>query len=127
MLLIVNCGKEQDIVPNVNVDIYISLSDPNFIDLNPVGGWVYITGGSRGIIVYKKSTTEFMAYDRHCTYLPSNSCARVEVDKSQIMAVDSCCGSKFLLTDGSVIGPPATIPLKSFSTTFDGNTVHIYN
>ena len=127
VILLANCRKDQDVIPYVAVDISFSVSDPNFFDLNSVGGWVYIIGGSRGIIVYKKSSTEFMAYDRHCTYKPSTSCAKVDVDKSQITAVDSCCGSKFLLTDGSVVSSPATIPLKSYQTTFDGNVVHIFN
>ena len=126
ILVNLNCKKQQEVVPNVSVNIYLSASDPNFINLNAVGGSAYITGGARGIIVYRKSSTEFMAYDRNCTYMPTNPCARVDIDKSTIMATDSCCGSKFLLTDGTVAKGPATIPLKSYRTDFDGNVLHIY-
>ena len=127
LLISINCRKQQDIVPNITVDIYLNMADPNFININAIGGAINITGGSKGILVYRKSLTEFMAYDRNCTYQPSNSCARVQIDKSLIMAIDSCCGSKFLLTDGTVITGPAPIPLKTYRTTFDGNVVHIFN
>lgn len=123
-----SCKKDtRDVVPYVYVNIYIYTTDPEFVNLNAVGGWVYITGGSRGIVVYRNSIDEFMAYDRHCTYEPSNSCARIEVEQSNITAVDSCCGSKFILTDGSVINEPASIPLNQYQAKLEGNTLHIFN
>lgn len=123
-----SCKKDTiDVVPNVYVNIYIYTTDPEFVNLNAVGGWVYITGGSRGIVVYRNSIEEFMAYDRHCTYEPINSCARIEMEQSNITAVDSCCGSKFVITDGSVITGPASLPLKRYQAKLEGSTLHIFN
>ena len=125
---IISCKKDAgDVVPDVYVNIYIYTTDPEFVSINAVGGWVYITGGSRGIVVYRNSVEEFMAYDRHCTYEPSNSCARIEVEQSNITAVDSCCGSKFVLTDGSVASGPASLPLKQYQAKLEGTTLHIFN
>ena len=121
------CKKDGDAVPNVAVNLVLSTTDVEFNDLNAVGGWIYLIGGSRGIVVYRLSLDEFMAYDRHCTYTPSESCGTIEVDQSGIIAEDPCCGSKFILTDGSVAGDPAEIPLKRYQTSFDGNLLHIYN
>jgi nitrite reductase/ring-hydroxylating ferredoxin subunit len=126
-MLFVSCKKDEDTIPNVSVNIVISTTDPSYNDLNAVGGWIYLTGGSRGIIIYRYSIDEFMAYDRHCTYEPTESCAVVEVDLSGIIAEDLCCGSQFLLTDGSVIDGPASVPLKFYQTTFDGNNLYVYN
>ncbi|HEY6160595.1 MAG TPA: hypothetical protein VI112_05210 [Bacteroidia bacterium] len=125
---LMSCHKESDPIPNVPVNIYVNTSDPNFVNLNAVGGWVYITGGNRGIIVYRKSQTEFMAIERTCAYKPSESNARVEVDTStNIFLQDPSCGSKFLITDGSLQNGPATGPLRHYNTAFDGVTIHIYN
>lgn len=122
------CRKDDDQIPNVPVDIYINITDPNFVPLNSVNGNVFITGGVKGIVVYRKSVTEFMAYDRCCSHKPSESCERVELDTSTtLFLLDKCCGSKFLITDGSVQNPPAIRPLKSYNTAFDGTTIHIYN
>lgn len=127
-ILIGSCKKNNDnSVPLTAVDIYIYANNPSFINLTVPGGWVYITGGVRGILVYRKSTSEFMAYDRNCTYRPSDACAVVSVDATNIIATDTCCHSKFSISDGSVLQAPAALPLKAYSTTFDGNVLHIYN
>lgn len=127
VLLVSACKKDDQGIPNVSVNIQIYTTDPSFVNLNAVGGWVYITGGSRGILVYRSSNTDFKAYDRHCPFEPENTCGRVEVDSSNIQVVDNCCGSKFLITDGSVTQGPASMPLKQYSTSFDGSVLHIYN
>lgn len=121
------CKKEDNGVPIVPVDIYIYTSNPSFINLNAVGGWVYVTGGVRGILVYRKSISEFMAFDRNCTYNSNDACAVVYVDSSNIIATDTCCHSQFSIYDGSVLQAPAGAPLKTYYTTFDGNVIHIYN
>jgi nitrite reductase/ring-hydroxylating ferredoxin subunit len=122
------CRREEEQIPNVPVNIYISTADPNFVALNAVGGWVYITGGNRGIVVYRTSQNEFMALERTCSYKPSEANARVEVDvNTNLFLQDLSCGSKFLITDGSVQNSPASYPLRHYNTTFDGVTVHIYN
>ena len=91
------------------------------------GGWTYINGGSRGIIIYRASNDVFKAYDRHCTFDSSNSCALVSVEVNNITGFDDCCGSKFILTDGSVTQGPANLPLKQYQTSFDGNELRIFN
>ena len=127
-LIFSNCRKdEENSIPIVAVDIYIYTADPSFINLNAVGGWVYITGGVRGILVYRKSVSEFMAYDRNCTYQSNDVCATVIVDNSNIIAEDTCCNSKFSMVDGSVIQAPAALPLKAYNNTFNGTVLHIYN
>ena len=122
------CKKDNNnSVPNTAVDIYLYTSNPSFVNLNPIGGWVYITGGVRGILIYRKSSSEFMAYDRNCTYQPNDACATIYVDATNIMATDTCCNSKFSMYDGSVLNGPAGLPLKQYHTAFDGNVLHIYN
>ena len=126
-VLFESCKKDESQIPEAHLDIYIHINDPAFINLNAVGGWVYVTGGVRGIVVYRKSISEFMAYDRACTYDPNNPSEYVKVDSSQVMVKDDHCGSKLLLSDGYVVNGPASLPLKSYQTSFDGNVVHIWN
>jgi nitrite reductase/ring-hydroxylating ferredoxin subunit len=114
-------------VPITPVNIYLYTTDPLFINLTAVGGWCYITGGARGILLYRKSTSEFMAYDRNCTYNSSDVCATVYVDATNIIATDTCCNSEFSIIDGNVLQAPAGLPLKTYTTSYDGNVLHIYN
>ena len=114
-------------IPYVPVNYQLVVSNPEFSPLLAVGGWVYIGGGSRGIIIYRFSPEEFRAYDRHCTFQIDENC-RVSVDNTDITAVDNeCCDSHFLLVDGAPIDGPANIGLHQYNTAFDGNTLSIFN
>jgi nitrite reductase/ring-hydroxylating ferredoxin subunit len=114
-------------IPLVEVNFAIQVNDPAYLNLQTVGGWEYISGGSRGIILFRASQDEFKAYDRHCTFQPSSTCAIVSVDANNITASDNCCGSTFILTDGSVTKPPANFPLKQYNTSFDGSIIYVSN
>ena len=103
LLMNSRCKKDNDSIPNVSVDLTIYLSQPSSVKLNAVGGWIYTDGGVRGIIVYRRSNDEFAAYERDCPFDPNAASARVEVDSSNIIAVDRNCGSKFNLLDNSII------------------------
>lgn len=128
VVLSTGCKKDRDVaVPIVPVQIEINLNLPEYNALQVVGGWAYITGGSEGLIVYRRGQNEFTALDRHCTYQPQNLC-RVTVDDSQVMARDTiCCQSAFLIMDGSVVQGPAALGLKRYNTTFNGTILRIFN
>ncbi len=122
------CKKEDSKVPYVDVNITINLDQPEYHDLRTTGGWLYLTGGSRGLIVYRLSSDEFKAYDRHCTYKPSEDCDPALVDSSDIKIVcRDCHGSQYSITDGTVIKGPANEPLREYSTSFDGTLLRITN
>lgn len=124
------CKDRDRAVPLVPVDIRINLDLPEYNALQAVGGWVYIIGGSEGIVVYRRGgggPDEFSALDRHCTYRPEDQC-RVTVDESGVIARDTtCCNSAFLLFDGSVTQGPAALGLKPYHTTFNGQILRIFN
>lgn len=127
VIIIQACHRQdQNSIPYVPVDIYIYASDPQFINLSVVSGWEYITGGSQGLIVYRRNADEFAAYDRHVPYHPEDNCV-AEVDSTQITISDPCSGSSWLLYDGNVTRGPASLPLHSYRTAFDGTVLHIYN
>jgi hypothetical protein len=52
-------------VPYVPFNQSIDLNLPSYYSLAGVGGYAYVVGGSRGIIVYRRSLDEFIAFDRH--------------------------------------------------------------
>jgi hypothetical protein len=120
------CQRQYPVnIPYVTFDYTINIFDPAFVNLQGVGGSVYIEGGSRGILIYRVSIEQFNAYERHCTHDTENPCGKVSFDNSGIILVDddcsgSGCGSKFNVIDGSVINGPAQYPLIQYNTSFDG-------
>ena len=126
----VQCKKDNDNtgIPFVDVNYTIRITDPEFIKLTTVGNWEYLTGGSKGIVVYRISTEEFAAFDRHCTFDPSEVCSQLDADVTGLRMNDfDCCGSEFSLVNGSILRGPATLPLKRYNTSFDGLTLIITN
>ena len=127
-VFLLNSCKEDENIPYVPVNISIDVYDALYGDINVVGGYMYITGGYKGIIIYRKSQEEFVAIERACPYKPLLDCERLAVDDSTLLFVkDDCCGSRFLITDGSIINGPATKPAKLYNNNFDGRYLYIYN
>lgn len=123
-----SCQKEAyPDIPNVYVNMYLDISSTLYVELATVGGYVYLTGGYRGILVYRASTEQFMAYERCCPYDADQNSAVITVDPSGLTMTDSTCMSTYLILDGSVVSGPATLPLKQYNTSFNGDDLHIFN
>ena len=129
----------------INFTIY-----PNTMEhqaLNVISGWEYLTSDpnsdSRGIIVYRMSETEFLAYDRippnfpdACTDSQGNT-TRLVVDFPFV--VDQCNNAYYNILNGQIIvAEPDMIPnfptegetvfpLIQYSTMYDGNKLTVTN
>jgi len=127
--VLLGCRKNNEQVPNVSVNEYINLSLPSYSNLNAVNNWIYYPAGVKGIIIFRKSTNEFVAYERACTYDPNTSGAVVIMQTNDIDAKDTICGSKFFIYDGSIVNGPASRPLQQYRCTYNisANQLHIYN
>ncbi|MCG8574556.1 MAG: hypothetical protein MI810_06705 [Flavobacteriales bacterium] len=126
--LLSSCKEEAYPIPEVPVNIAINLDLPSYIQLNNPGGYAYVNGGSRGIIVYR-NFDEFVALDRHSTYNSQDECAIVDVNpENQFELLDTCSGSVFSILNGTVISGPAKFALKRYNASWNGAyTVNIYN
>lgn len=128
VIICLSCNRDsQDNIPLVAVDLTIFLNDPEYINLANVTGWEYITGGSRGIIVYRSAVDQFVALERHSPYEPQNGCS-VDVDPTNFLINDPCSDAVFLLIDGSVVSGSNVQPLKQYQTYYDGvDILRIFN
>jgi hypothetical protein len=112
-------------VPFVPVDITLFVNEPLNFSIQTIGGWRYIDGGNNGIIVYRKSQQDFTAIERTSTQLPNDPKARVYVQNDNFTCKDTVSKSTWQIVDGAVMQGPATLPLKLYNTTFDGNALRI--
>jgi nitrite reductase/ring-hydroxylating ferredoxin subunit len=121
-----SCGDETNQIPNVPVNFSIQASE-----LGGVGSAIYTQDiyGVRGIIIYHKNNNEYLAYERTCTFRPTNDCSVVKLNDelNPSFMLDSCCKSSFLLDDGTPFSGPALLPLKQYSTSYDGTYIYITN
>jgi nitrite reductase/ring-hydroxylating ferredoxin subunit len=138
---LISCKKNKnDVIPDVTVNFYIDLSDPEFFNLNAIGNadtvssatnnlGLYAAGyDDNGIIVYRATLDEFYAYDRTCPhdYVLNGSSVKVNVDFT--IAVCPRCSTNYALSAfGTPISGPGKYPLKNYKTYFDGQSVHVWN
>lgn len=115
-----------DPIPFVPFDDFeINLNLPEYFQLKTIGGSLYVNSiGVRGVIVYRKSSNEILAFERNCSYQPANACATVEVHSSSLFLEDVCCRSHFNF-DGQPSGGPAWRPLRQYITEMSGSLVVI--
>ncbi len=113
-------------VPPALVNVEINLTNIQYQNLQQIGGFVYLEGGHRGIIVYRKGQSEYLAWDRLCPNEPENECGVVEVHSSGLYMHDRCCESTFDLSGYPTAGP-ARFPLIMYNTFSDGGFLYISN
>ncbi len=87
-------------------------------------GFKYIGRGVRGIIVYRRTPTQFLAFERNCSYLPNSACATVDVHSSSLFMQDVCCSSTFNW-EGNPTGGPAWRSLRQYAVFLNGNMLTI--
>jgi nitrite reductase/ring-hydroxylating ferredoxin subunit len=129
-LLLPGCSKKSENandIPYVLVNFSINPNSTEYIHLNTVDGWEYLTGGYKGILVFRKSVNEFVSFERACPYDWQNTNARIVVDTSGITAYCPVCKSKYILLDGTPYSGPSRYPLKQYQASYDGNLLYIYN
>ena len=102
-------------------------NDPLNLAIQGIGGWMYVSGGLNGIIVYRKSEQEFVALERTSSSLPGNAKARAVVSGDNFTLRDTISGSKWQIIDGAVISGPAQWALRLYGTSYDGNALRIVN
>lgn len=125
LLVGTRCNRNR-FIPYIPVDFEINLNLPAYQPLTAVSGWITVSGGSRGIIIYRLNLDEFIAYDRHSTYNVDAAC-QVDLGEDNILITDPCSGSQWVVTDGSVATGPAELPLQRYQTFWSPPILRIVN
>lgn len=138
-IFITACKKDdggRQPLPPINITI-----DPNstiYQELNVVSGWLYLAEEdgaeppSRGIIVYRLSTEDFLAFERTPPFKPDSCCNANKTICSSLIVdypfiLDTCTASKYLILDGSPVEGPSYMPLGAYVTEYYGGLLYIHD
>ncbi len=128
LLLQSSCEQNNQNIPYVPVNFDLNLNLPSYNSLNYPGEHLILQGGSKGIVVYRYTTDEFVVLDRHSTFDVTQGCnVTVESDGITLSDDNDCSNSKWLVLDGSVMQGPATLPLHRYRTNWNPPILHVYN
>lgn len=127
-LLLVACVKNDgSLVPDVFVNYSVPINDPGISALNSPGGAVVVNNyGVAGLIIYRRSDGQYMAYDRCSTVNPEQKNA-VVLDDPNLTATDPASGAKFSMYDGSPVKAPAKRSLKQYTVVITNLYLQVIN
>ena len=116
-------------VPNVAVNVQINIFLPSYSPLQSVGGYAFVNGGVKGIVVYRRSVDEFVAFDRMSTADGGFECVPLEIDTDNFLFLnDACSNAVYSMIDGTIVSGDAKYALRSYQVNFDGySLLSIYN
>ncbi len=125
---IISCGIDSaNQFPETNVYLEIPITMPLYNNTyGNLWAYNYLTGGIGGIIVVQ-GMDEFIAYDRSCTFEMNSECIISGQSINDPILLCNCCGSQFVIIDGSVSEGPANQALKKYNTYFDGTMLYVTN
>ena len=104
LLTLFSCDDDgndfNDLLPEVPVNQTIFLNNPEFIDLQVVGGWAYASGGISGLIIYHSGINTFIAFERSAPHLRPQACSIMSVKNGLFMECP-CDDSLFNILNGA--------------------------
>lgn len=115
-------------IPDVIVNEQLNLNSAEAIPLKLRDGTaIAIKGGIKGIIVYRRSQDNYVAFERKSPYKMEDSCGIVKIHSSLLYMLDSCHNCTFNW-DGRPTGGPCRDVMKTYSVQFINNfTLSITN
>lgn len=125
----VSCSNTDDrnpFLPNIPVNREVNLSNPSNNALLAVGGWVEVSGGIKGIVVYHASIDNYLAYDLACPHLLPSACTKMIVQDGLNMEC-TCDNTKFALALGGAPQSGTQYPAKQYRVIKEGNILIITN
>lgn len=115
-------------IPNVPVNVTIFPNDATNFKIQAIGGWIYYSGaGVNGLIIYRKSQTDFVVLERTSPENPNVAASAVKVQSDNFTLKDTIKGATWQIVDGAIMNNSSSWQLKLYGNSYDGNTLLIRN
>ena len=126
--LLVNCSDTTNLANCIRIlpisSVVSDLNNPEMINAQTPGGVAELSGGRKGILLFNKNGTDFVAFDKLC---PNNDCTSAMTFKNRLLHC-SCDESEYSVDFG---GAPQTegfeCPAIEYRVTKIGTTIRISN
>ena len=126
-LSLINCSSNENLsncIQTLPLNITTDLNNPQLINAQTPGGFANLNGGSKGILLFNKNGTDFVAFDKLC---PNNDCNSAMIFESRLLKC-SCDNSTYSVDFG---GAPQTdnnpCPAIEYQVSRNGSAIRISN
>ena len=106
-LTLLNCSNNEDLnncLQSLPLNITTDLNNPQLINALVPGGFVELTGGSKGVLLMNVNGSDFIAYDKLC---PADACSTPMTFDGSFTLKCKCDGSEYGVGKG-IGGAPQT-------------------
>ncbi|MCI2228768.1 Rieske 2Fe-2S domain-containing protein [Polaribacter sp. MSW13] len=111
-------------IQTLPLSLNTDLNNPQLINAQTPGGYAEISGGNKGILLFNKNGSEFVAFDKLC---PRNDCNTPMTFENRLLKC-TCHDSYYSVDFG---GKPQTegfeCPAIEYKVTKNGTTIRISN
>ena len=125
IFIIFACDDKNDNINDVPVNFTIDINDPLYRNIRTIGNSITVVGGHAGIVIYRFTQDEFIAFDRLCPVEQNPDC-RIQPTNDDLFYTCKCCNTPYLMIDGTgqskndTVFPGTGKFLKEYQTYFDG-------
>ena len=127
LILLSNCSSNENLancIQSLPLSVNADLNNPNLINAQVPGGHAEIAGGNKGLILFNKNGTDFVAFDRLC---PASDCNSPMTFENRLLKC-SCDNSTYSVDFG---GAPQTngfeCPAIEYRVLRNGSSIRITN
>lgn len=127
ILLFANCSDTTNLtncLRSINLSTVADLNNPSLINAQTPGGFAELPGGVKGILLFNKNGSDFVAFDKLC---PKNECNAPMTFENRLLQC-TCHESKYSVDFG---GAPQTdgfeCPAIEYRVTKNGIRLRISN
>lgn len=122
------CNSSDDgntLLPNVPVNVTLNLNLPAYQDLLINNGSAFVPGhGIKGIIVFRLSETNILAWDAACPHISPSQCSTMVING--VIMVCGCDDTEFSILDGSPLSG-TQFSARQYRAVKTGNSITITN
>lgn len=126
-IILTNCSSNENLancIQSLPLNVTTDLNNPQLINAQTPGGHAILNGGSKGILLFNKNGTDFVAFDLLC---PSGTCNEAMTFENRLLKC-SCDGSTYSVDFG---GAPQTdgflCPAIEYRVFSNGSSIRITN
>lgn len=115
-------------IPYTPVNVTIYPNDATNFKIQAVGGWMYHNGaGVQGLIIYRKTQSDFVAIERASPENPNVAASALKVQSDNFTLKDTVKNARWQIVDGAPMQGTSNWQLRLYGTTYDGSVLRIVN
>lgn len=124
---LLSCSSNENLencIQSLPLNITSDLNNPSLINVQIPGGYAFLNGGNKGILLFNKNGTDFVAFDRLC---PTRDCNEPMTFENRLLTCSCDNGTYSVDFGGAPQKEGFQCPAIEYRVIVNGSTIRITN